>query len=220
MTADISRLIDEIDTLPRDWHTAGAATGRHLQAIAAHAQKIVDLRHSAETGSGKTTVLFSHLSPHHLVFAMEGGGSISQVQSSPLFDSRSVTYIEGPSQLTLPRYHFSHELQIVLIDGPHAYPFPDLEYYCFYPHISTGGLLLIDDIQIPTIARMYEILKADAMWELLEVVEGMAFLRRTPVRGVGPFSEGWWVQGYNASYYREYLAGLESQVPPSGKGAS
>jgi hypothetical protein len=218
MIPDLARLVDEIEKLPHDWHAAGTAGGEQLRAIMAHARKMGTILHSAETGSGKTTLLFSHLSSHHLVFANDGGGSISQVRNSPLFNPRNVIYIEGPTQLNLPRHRFEHELQIVLIDGPHAYPFPDLEYYYFYPHIANGGLLLIDDIQIPSIARMYEILKADAMWELLEVVEGMAFLRRTPVRGVGPFSEGWWIQGYNASYYREYLAGQEPPVPPSGKG--
>ena len=54
-------------------------------------------------------------------------------------------------------------IDIVLIDGPHAYPFPDLEYYYFYPHIVTGGLLIIDAINIPSIRNMAEVIKQDAM---------------------------------------------------------
>jgi hypothetical protein len=47
----------------------------------------------------------------------------------------------------------------VLLDGPHGYPFPDMEYYFFYPHIKPRGHLVIDDIQIPSIGRMTDILQ-------------------------------------------------------------
>jgi hypothetical protein len=49
-------------------------------------------------------------------------------RNSPLFRPEAVTYIEGPTQKTLPRHTFANEVQIALIDGPHGYPFPDLEY--------------------------------------------------------------------------------------------
>ncbi len=46
----------------------------------------------------------------------------------------------------------------VLIDGPHGYPFPDMEYYYFYPLIKPGGILIIDDIHIPSNGRMADII--------------------------------------------------------------
>src|SRR5262249_16353370 len=150
-----------------------------LRAIAAQAKKLSPIHHSAETGSGKTTLLFSHLSEHHEVFAIDDGGSISRVQRSSLFNPEGVTFIQGPSQMTLPRHQFSAKLQMALIDGPHAYPFPDLEYYYFYPQMADGGLLLVDDINIPSIARMFEIIESDDMFELVEVVQNTAFFRRT-----------------------------------------
>jgi hypothetical protein len=209
---DFDGLIDEIERLPDEWMGAAAV---QLRAILRHAQRLGAIHHSAETGSGKTTVLFSHLSSHHLSFAKDDAKSISAVRSSPLFNSDTVTYIEGPTQMTLPKYTFTQAFQIVLIDGPHAYPFPDMEYYYFYPHISAGGLLIIDDIQIPTIGRMCEILKADPMWELLEEFTGMAFLRRTRAPMVDPRYDGWWQQGYNLPYYQEVLASQKTQSSAS-----
>ena len=58
----------------------------------------------------------------------------------------------------------------MLLDGPHGYPFPDMEYYFFYPHIKIGGYLIIDDIHIPTIGRMADILQEGAMWEFVSLV--------------------------------------------------
>jgi len=108
-----------------------------------------------------------------------------------------VTFVLGPTQVTLPRYGFDARFQLVVLDGPHAWPFPDLEYYYFYPRIETGGLLVVDDIQIRSIRRMFEILEADAMWRLDEVVGNTAFFRRTDAPTFCPTGDGWWEQGYN-----------------------
>src|SRR3954469_6355876 len=89
-----------------------------------------------------------------------------------------VTAVEGPSQLTLPKHQFK-PLQLALIDGPHAYPFPELEYYYIYPHLAAGALLIIDDIDIPTINNMYQVLRADRMYKEIEIVGKTAFLERT-----------------------------------------
>jgi hypothetical protein len=202
----VADLINQIEALPANWHGVGSVGGNVLQAIARHAERLGAVKNSAETGSGKTTLLFSHLSANHLVFAIDEGKSISQVRSSPLFKAQNVTFIEGLTQETLPAYHFQHKLQLALIDGPHGYPFPDLEYFYFYPQIEPGGMLLVDDIKIPTIRRMFEIIQADDMFRLLEVVgDDMAFFQRTDVPCVSLSSDSWWRQGYNRPFYNEIL---------------
>ncbi len=130
------------------------------------------IHHSVETGSGASTLLFSHLSEHHTVFALDGGsGSIANIRRSPLLRPNVVTFVEGPTQATLPRHRFTESLQLVLIDGPHGYPFPDLEYYFLYPHLETGALFILDDIHIPTVQNLFRFLRRDAMFELEEVVQ-------------------------------------------------
>ena len=208
MQKHIDEVIVRIGQLPADWHAAGTVDENGLRAIAEYAAEIGPIDHSVETGSGMTTLLFSHLSSDHRVFAVDAGDSISQVRRSPLFRNETVTYIEGPTQLTLPTHKFEQKVQIALIDGPHGYPFPDLEYYYFYPLIETGGLLLVDDIPIPTIRRMFDIIKADPMFELLDVInDNMAFFRRTSAPLVSPTGDGWWLQGYNRSHYEKALKG-------------
>ena len=200
-------LIDDISRLPANWHAAGSVSPAVLHGIARHAERIGAIQSSAETGSGKSTLLFSHLSQSHLVFAMDAGnGSVIQAKASPLLNRSAVTFVEGPTQLTLPRHTFAHPLQMVLLDGPHGYPFPDLEYYYFYPHIVGGGLLILDDIQIPSIGRMYDIIKAGDMFRPHEVIENTAFLVRTDAPLIHPESDGWSLQGYNRAYYEQMIA--------------
>jgi hypothetical protein len=214
MRAEVAELIDRIAELPSDWHGAGTMGRTSLTAIARHVERIGTLRQSVETGSGKSTLLFSHLSSGHHVFAVDDGASISQVRRSPLFRSENVTFVEGPTQITLPRHRFPQKLQLVLIDGPHGYPFPDLEYYHFYPVIEPGGLLLIDDLPIPSIGRMFDIIRADDMFELLEVVEDqLAILRRTDAPLIDPQSDSWWLQGYNRRHFENISKGPPASSP-------
>lgn len=204
MDKNISDLIDKIAELPSNWHDGGIVMPAGLRAIAEHAASIGPIRHSVETGSGATTLLFSHLSADHRVFAVDGGNSISEVRKSPLFKSENVTYVEGFTQVTLPNYTLPNKVQIALIDGPHGYPFPDLEYFYFYPIIETGGLLVVDDIPIPTIARMFDIIKADDMFELLDIVnDKMAIFKRTSAATIDPHSDSWFLQGYNRAHYKK-----------------
>lgn len=204
MNADTRHLIDAIAQLPENWHGAGSVRPNVLEAIVRHLEAGPPLRHSVETGSGKTTLLLSHLSPAHSVFAVNDGQSIARVRESALFHAASTTFVEGPTQRTLPAHAFPHKHQFVLLDGPHGYPFPDLEYLYLYPTLETGALLVVDDIRIPTIGRMFEILRADPMFELLQVVDGnTAFLRRTAHAMISPESDSWWLQGYNLPYYEQ-----------------
>jgi hypothetical protein len=212
-TAKHQPLLDAIAALPDDWHGAGTVNRSVLDAIARHCSSLGPIRNSAETGAGRTTLLLSHLSERHCVFAVDDAGSLSQTRASPLLRSDTVSFIDGPTQLTLPKHRFDREFQVVLLDGPHGYPFPDLEYYYFYPHIQTGGLLIIDDVQIPSIGRMLDIIKADAMFELLEVVEDTTFLRRTAAPLVDPLSDSWWLQGFNSAYLEEVTAPPRVTLP-------
>lgn len=211
-------VLEELARLPTDWHGAGTVSTNVLRAITRYAGQVGPFHHTVETGSGKTTLLLSHLSGHHVVFAVDAGQSISKVRCSPLFNADNTTFIEGPTQRTLPGQTFAHRHELVLIDGPHGYPFPDLEYYYLYPTIAVGGLLLLDDIQIPSIGRMFDVIRADSMFELLEIVDGnSAFLRRTDAPLIDPESDSWWLQGYNQAYYQQLLARQQAQRAPRSR---
>lgn len=212
----IDAVIDRIQALPADWHGAGTVPTRVLRAIARRVAEGGPVRRSAETGAGRTTLLLSHLSAHHTFFAVDGGGSIRAVLDCPVLKAGTTTLVEGPTQRTLPAHAFPEKLQLALIDGPHGYPFPDLEYYYLYPQIAAGGLLLVDDIRIPTIRRMFDIIRAGDMFELVEVVDrNTAFFRRTAAPLIDPESDGWTLQGYNRAYYRRItrLVGLGKRLP-------
>jgi hypothetical protein len=184
-------------------HGAGRFTVRTLDALARAAAKR-RIRNSAETGSGASTLLLSHLSDRHTVFALDRGDSITNVRRSPLLRQGVVTFVEGPTQATLPQQTFTEKFQLVLIDGPHGYPFPDLEYYFLYPHLDTGALLILDDIHIPTVHNLFQFLRYDAMFDLDTTIQRTAFFTRTDAPTFDPLGEGWAQQNYNARTLLRY----------------
>ena len=87
---------------------------------------------------------------------------------------------------------------------PHGYPFPDIEYYYFYPILQEGDLLLVDDIKIPSIRRMSDIIAAGDMFKLVDIIDNnLSIFRRTEAFLIDPQSDSWWLQGYNREHYEE-----------------
>jgi hypothetical protein len=192
-------VLEAVTDLPARWHGAGSFKPEVLKKFVDYAKEL-DVQHSLETGTGKSTLLLSHISAHHTVFAKDDtgdGDSLQLVRDSPLLRSTAVEFVVGPTQRTLPNYEFKNSLQLVLIDGPHGYPFPDLEYYYLYPHVSEGGLFIVDDINIPTVFNLFEFLREDRMFNLLEVASTTAFFKRTPIEVFDTLGDGWWLQEYN-----------------------
>jgi len=201
VTPKINKLLEDIIDLPADMHKAGTMMAKVLEAIV-RLTRDMSLNNTVETGSGKTTLLLSHLSKRHLVFSMDAGNqSITSVKASLLLNKACVEWIEGPTQLTLPKYTFFTPLDFALIDGPHAYPFPDMEYYFIYPHLRPGAWLVVDDIHIPTITNLFNFLKEEEMFELEELVMTTAFFRRTDKVTFPLTYDGWWWQHYNRNHF-------------------
>ncbi len=194
-------IIESIRSLPPNWHANGSLNLAVIDGLFQCADGAVD---TAETGCGKSTLALSHASRRHVVFACDvppgedpEAHSLNKVRNSDLLKEGVCEFVIGSTQQTLPAFRFDRDFDLVLLDGPHGYPFPDLEYYYFYPHIKAGGWFVVDDIHIPSVANMMDVLREDAMFSLERVVRTTAFFRRTEAPMFPPLADGWWEQGYN-----------------------
>jgi len=206
----IRKIIEEVSP---DFHSHGSLHPDVLWNIVQE-HRFVDARISMETGCGLSTLVLSHLSNRHTVFVLPQGDSMQNTQSNAYLRSAGTNFVVGPSQIMVPKWQFADPLDFVLLDGPHSYPFPDLEYYYVYPYIRQGGVLVIDDIHIPSIHRMYEILRDDDMWEHRGDVRTTAFFRRTDKPLFDPLAGDWFRQRYN----RRRFASPEALEPHFGLG--
>jgi hypothetical protein len=204
---------------------AGSLSATILAAIVELAPRPLLL--SVETGCGKSTVLLSNLSERHICFTLDDiswyppgdtQASLTFVRRCPSFHPERTHFILGPTQRTVPAHKFKQPIDLALIDGPHGFPFPDMEYYHLYPRLRPGALLIIDDIHIPTVGRLFEFVSEDEMFEVIRVDGCTAFLRRTNAPIFNPELDGWELQRFNASRVGKPSEGstrireLESQV--------
>lgn len=193
----VNRIINEV---PRDFHISGSLSPGVLHRIAElHCE--VNAKVSIETGCGLTTLILSQLSERHTSFTVDFGDSLPNTKNHPLFNAETTNFVVNPTQVSLPKWTFAEPLDFVILDGPHAYPFPDLEYFYVYPHVRIGGVLVIDDIHIPTLGHLYDFLRDDEMWAHLGDVETTAFFKRTDAPLLDPCGDGWPSQRYNRRYF-------------------
>ncbi|MGE0195711.1 MAG: class I SAM-dependent methyltransferase [Methylocystis sp.] len=181
---------------------------------------------SAETGCGKSTIFLSRIAERHKAFCYDDRGqqasSVDYFMNCPATRQDRLDLVFGPTQLTLPFYEDHLPYDLILIDGPHGFPFPELEYYYFYPHLKTDGLLVVDDIHIPTISRLADFISEDRMFEKVEFVGSTAIFRRTDAPVFDPLGDGWWLQDFNrrrASFLKDiYLKDGKKRTPISFEG--
>jgi precorrin-6B methylase 2 len=153
-------------------------------------------RYSAETGCGGSTIVLSHASERHVAFAIEGENrTITGLRNRGDFQKENVIFVEGETRDTLPGYRFEGDLDLALLDGPHAYPLPQLEFAYLFSRIRVGGWLVLDDLQIPSVHELFQFLEKESSVVLEEVAARTAFFRRVRATEQGP--DGWATQGMN-----------------------
>ena len=206
------QLLNRIQELNRTTFSDGTVVNEVLDELIVCAARTA-LQHTVETGCGRTTLLLSHLSGDHLVFSLHGNNIDGVREHGDLLRKETTRFIEGPSLQHLPTFHFEHPLDLAFLDGAHGFPFPFVEYYFIYPHLREGAILVVDDLRIPTVYQLFDILRHDAMYELEKVVSGnTAFFRRTDAPTANPFRECWQQQGYNTAYYPVELNAVASGI--------
>jgi hypothetical protein len=180
------------------FHPWDAMTPAALAAIAQRSRRR-PFEATAETGCGGSTIVLSHLSRRHTAFALEGTDhTISELKGRGDLAAERVAFVAGETKQTVPAQRFPGKLDLILLDGPHAYPLPQIEFSYLFPHLHTGGWLVIDDLQIPSVYELFRYLKSSREIDFEEVVGRTAFFRRAENRGNGSNNpDGWWLQEIN-----------------------
>jgi hypothetical protein len=118
-----------------------------------------------ETGLGASTVLFTLWGCHHTSVALGAGevGRLADHLQARRIDSSRVHLLDGGSDAVLPTLGLD-PLDLVLIDGCHAFPFPILDWYFACRRLVRSGHVVVDDLQLPAPAMLDRFLAADPRW--------------------------------------------------------
>ena len=152
-----------------------------------------------ETGCGLSTLVFALAGCLHTAIVPNEAHIIETKKAAKdlgvSFDS--VDFIVARSENCLPHFTHSKSLDVVLIDGGHAFPIPFIDWFYTNRILEEGGLLFIDDIDLKTINILYSFLEQQPEWELLKVIHKTAVYRKLEKTEIEDVWDYWQKQPFN-----------------------
>ena len=121
---------------------------------------------TVETGAGISTILFAIKGSNHTCICP----SQPQVDRIKAYCQQRQINIEkiefkvDCSEDVLPSLKID-EIDLVLIDGSHAFPIPFIDWYYTYRKLSVGGTMIIDDTQLWTGLVLKQFLILEPEWK-------------------------------------------------------
>jgi len=124
-----------------------------------------------ETGAGASTIVFAAARTSHEAVTPEPEeeARIRATCEHLSVPADTVTFRIGSSHEVLPALE-SRELDLVLLDGAHGFPYPVLDWWHVAPRLRPGGRLLLDDAYLPPVAAVLDHLGRSADWQVERTV--------------------------------------------------
>ena len=126
-----------------------------------------------ETGAGISTIVFAIRQTNHTCIVPEAdlAARIKEYCAQCNLSLERISFLIGKSEDILPSLTKS-DLDLVLIDGQHAFPTPFLDWYYTAAKLKIGGTLLIDDVQLWTGHILKQFLREEPEWSLATELSG------------------------------------------------
>lgn len=119
-----------------------------------------------ETGSGLSTLVFALKGARHAVVTPNENEFI-QIRAYARENRISLDHVEFVAMASddyLPQCPLT-KLDFVFIDGKHAFPWPILDWFYTADKLKVGGICLLDDLELASVALLIDFLSEDPHWE-------------------------------------------------------
>lgn len=156
---------------------AAACYGIHPELAYFLFDSVSETSKTLETGSGISTLAFALRGSRHLTIT-PSASEVANIRSYAAANQISLDRVEfviEPSDRYLPRCEAA-DLDLVLIDGKHAFPWPILDWFFTADKLKLNGLVVLDDLQMSSVSMLGDFLCEDPRWRL-----ELRFGRRTLV---------------------------------------
>lgn len=120
-----------------------------------------------ETGAGISTILFALKSSHHTCInpSQEQVERIKKYCHSHQISTDKIDFQVDFSEKVLPSLDINN-IDLILIDGSHAFPIPFIDWYYTYRKLKVGGKMIIDDTQLWTGLVLKQFLSLEPEWQI------------------------------------------------------
>ena len=176
---DIDELLQARPQLHRDGQGGWTSWALPDDVLRLIARTVHGRSSTLETGLGLSTLVFALAGTRHTAIAHHAD-EVRRVRRHAATLGLSldrVTLINDRSEWALARLPAT-PLDLVLIDGRHAFPSPFVDWFFTVDRLRIGGLMMVDDIHLKTGRILREFMAADHRFELLaELGNTVAFTK-------------------------------------------
>lgn len=153
-----------------------------------------------ETGAGISTLIFALRRSTHIAVT-PNASEVATIQAYARTNHISldrVEFIVEPSDLYLPRC-VTQDLDLVLIDGKHAFPWPIIDWFYTADKLKVGGILILDDLQLSSVSILRDFILEDPRWKFIKSFGRRTLAARKIARSVHDVA--WHMQPYISRRY-------------------
>lgn len=166
---------------------------------------------SLETGAGCSTLMFAVKGATHTAVT-PAPNEIERIRvycRDEHIDLSKVSFVAQPSELYLPA---SQEggLDVVLIDGKHAFPWPILDWFFTADKLKRGGYMLLDDARMRAVSVLADFMMVEPSWKMVRDFSGKTIVFQKLVDVA--LDVGWKTQPWNTDSQKRPIASLLSRL--------
>jgi predicted O-methyltransferase YrrM len=200
---DVRALLEELATSEARFHgwapDVEVSWGLNDSALDLLVELVTPGMRTLETGVGFSTVAFGALGAEHTVVSPAAfeHDRVRAWCGERGVDLGNVTFVAAPSQDALPAMAPT-PLDLVLIDGDHAFPAPFIDFWYAGGRLVPGGLVVVDDTHLRACRVLADFLRqVEGRWRVHRELATTTVFERLDGPLVPP--EGWAAQPWGAT---------------------
>lgn len=133
-----------------------------------------------EIGAGHTTVILAIAGSNHVcINPSEDETKLIIDYCSKMSVGNKLAFIHESSDRALTNSKsIPTELDFIFIDGAHRFPFPYIDFHYTESKLKPGGILGLDDIDIPSVKILHDFLCEEDEWQKTAQFSKTAFFKK------------------------------------------
>ena len=158
--------------------------------------------HTLETGAGISTLIFAMRGATHQAITPNKPETeaIRRYAAGKNIPFEKVKFVIESSDSYLPKAELP-PLDLVFLDGKHAFPWPIVDWFYTADRLKKGGLMVLDDTDMPPVKVLADFLQVDTRWQIVRSFDRTIAFRKMDknVHDVAWHMQPWVTRHYNKS---------------------